>query len=145
MELDISIIDDDAFMVRKLFPKLIEGYNDQTGDNFTGQAYISPEFFYEEMEKDDFKTDVVLVDINMPGKIDGWDIAKAIFKKKPETVVIMCSCDIPANSELASMLPKRHLKISEVISRYLELKDRPVRNVLQIHVREIEMGHKGTA
>lgn len=54
--------------------------------------------------------DLVLTDVNTPGCINGWDLAKAIYEKRPDLpVIISTGYGYQLNSQLppsASLLPK---------------------------------------
>lgn len=130
---NLAYVDDDESYLF-LLEREVRAFNAASRSHHVNlYTYKDPELFMEHYEENPAQFDCILLDILFEDR-RGFDLLKPIWiTEKP---VIMVSNLINEKEDLPSMMPKKGLRLSEIISRYCKLACNFPSNVLQLTVRE---------
>ena len=127
----MSVLDDDDTMLH-LIRLHVRQFNACSEHTCLVDFYSNPAEYMEL-----FHHDLALIDVNLgPRMPSGFEVAAGVFKKCPEVVSLIMSNDFKASNEsMGSIVAKSGFKMSEVFTRFLNLRKASVRNVLEVSVR----------
>ena len=135
-QVTLAVLDDEECHLELLKIKLSKfNANTKCNTRIVMDTYQSPDDFIK-----NFNHDIGLIDVNLGGKKNGFEVAAEVFKKYLPGILLINSMYFKEDEfQDDSILSKHGLKISEILSRFWALRNRPNRNVLQIMTRKAEI------
>jgi DNA-binding NtrC family response regulator len=125
---------DDEEEFRFFFKTLTEHEKGKSRHSLDVTSFNNGEDFLKYFKDNLDEFDMVVLDQSLTG-VSGSYVAKKILKMAPDVVVLLCTGNVAKEETLDSIIPKKDLMIGNLLDRYFNIQNTPMRNIFDIYIR----------